>query len=109
MHDHHSGLNYHCSLLVQILWSRKSRSFQKTSSRTITRGLCTGTYCNLQILEKRKRKTDRSTQEIKREEPKQTETEPLIEKPIEVESTPLNESSESAETHHSRESSSGII
>merc|ERR1712131_312472 len=46
-------------------------------------------------------------QEIKREEPKQTETEPLIEKPTEVESTPLNESSESAETHHSRESSSG--
>merc|ERR1712235_99272 len=46
-------------------------------------------------------------QEIKWEEPKQTETEPLIEKPTEVESTPLNESSESAETHHSRESSSG--
>jgi len=46
-------------------------------------------------------------QEIKREEPKQTESEPLIEKPTEVESTPLNESSESAETHHSRESSSG--
>ena len=57
----------------------------------------------------RKRKTDRYIQEIKREEPKQTETEPLIEKPTEVESTPLNESSESAETHHSRESSSGII
>jgi hypothetical protein len=46
-------------------------------------------------------------QEIKREEPKQTETEPLIEKPTELESTALNESSESAETHHSRESSSG--
>merc|ERR1712235_158975 len=46
-------------------------------------------------------------QEIKREEPKQTETEPLIEKTPEVESSPLNESSESAETHHSRESSSG--
>jgi len=46
-------------------------------------------------------------QEIKREEPKQTESEPAIEKTTEVESTPLNESSESAETHHSRESSSG--
>jgi len=46
-------------------------------------------------------------QEIKREEPEQNESEPLIEKPTQVENVPLNESTESAATHHSRESSSG--